>query len=55
EDSKKCVLLINGYPHGVFDFESKNGYCRSGFPPTISQEWSVFGHAWNDAVDDLFR
>lgn len=55
EDSKKCVLLINGYPHGVFNFESKNGYCRSGFPPTISQEWSVFGHAWNDAVDDLFR
>ncbi|EHG7890090.1 MULTISPECIES: DUF2251 domain-containing protein [Citrobacter] len=55
EDSKKCVLLINGYPHGVFDFESKNGYCRSGFPPPISQEWSIFGHAWNDAVDDFFR
>ena len=21
EDSKKCVLLINGYPHGVFNFD----------------------------------
>ena len=24
----KCVLLINGYPHGAFDFVGKNGYCR---------------------------
>ncbi|WON78120.1 DUF2251 domain-containing protein [Serratia sp. UGAL515B_01] len=54
EDGKKCVLLINGYPHGVFDFETKNGYCRSAFPPPISREWSISGHDWNDSVDDLF-
>ena len=55
EDSKKCVLLINGFPHGVFDFEGKNGYCRSGFPPSIGQGWSVSGHEWDDKVDDFFR
>lgn len=55
EDSKKCVLLINGYPHGVFDYEAQNGYCRSGFPPPMSQDWSISGHHWNDAVDDFFR
>ncbi len=32
EDSQKCVLLINGYPHAAFDFVGKNGYCRSGYP-----------------------
>ncbi|MEA1172289.1 DUF2251 domain-containing protein [Escherichia coli] len=55
EDCLKCVLLINGYPHGVFDFEGKNGYCRSGFPPPVNHEWSVQGHAWDDYVDNFFR
>lgn len=55
EDCLKCVLLINGYPHGVFDFEGKNGYCRSGFPPQVNREWSVQGHAWDDYVDNFFR
>ncbi|MBD1228755.1 DUF2251 domain-containing protein [Xenorhabdus griffiniae] len=55
EDSRKCVLLINGYPHGVFNFDTKNGYCRSGFPPPINREWSISGHEWNDAVDNFFR
>ncbi|MCC8367192.1 DUF2251 domain-containing protein [Xenorhabdus sp. PB61.4] len=55
EDSRKCVLLINGYPHGVFNFDTKNGYCRSSFPPPINQEWSISGHEWNDAVDNFFR
>lgn len=55
EDCLKCVLLINGYPHGVFDFEGKNGYCRSGFSPPVNREWSVQGHAWDDYVDNFFR
>lgn len=54
EDSQKCVLLINGYPHGAFDFVGKNGYCRSGFPPPINEVWSASGHEWSDAVDDFF-
>ncbi|EIH4171129.1 DUF2251 domain-containing protein [Escherichia coli] len=55
EDCLKCVLLINGYPHGVFDFEGKNGYCRSGFPPPVNHECSVQGHSWDDYVDNFFR
>lgn len=55
EDNKKCVLLINGYPHGAFNFDTKNGYCRSGFPPPVNHQWSLSGHEWNDSVDDFFR
>ena len=55
EDSQKCVLLINGYPHGAFDFVGKNGYCRSGYPPPINKVWSLSGHEWSDSVDDFFR
>jgi hypothetical protein len=55
EDNKKCVLLINGYPHGVFDFQNKNGYCRTGFPVAVNAEWSVAGHEWDDKVDEFFR
>ncbi|MBX4354571.1 DUF2251 domain-containing protein, partial [Mycobacterium tuberculosis] len=48
-------LLINGYPHGAFDFVGKNGYCRSGYPPPINKVWSLSGHEWSDSVDDFFR
>lgn len=42
-DSAKVVLLVNDYPHAVFDLEAKQGYCRSGFPPPAG-EWSLEGH-----------
>src|ERR1700761_653135 len=32
-DGLKAALLINDYPHAVFDFESKRGYCRMDSPP----------------------
>ena len=48
-DSKKVVLLINGYPHAVFDFEVKRGYCRTGFPPpTTEGSWSGGSHEWDE-------
>jgi hypothetical protein len=54
-DSKKVILLINGQPHAVFDFESKQGYCRTGFPPANSGGgWSVNGHVWSEAAIELF-
>ena len=31
-DSNEVILLINDYPHAVFDFQTKQGFCRSGFP-----------------------
>lgn len=34
------VLLINDYPHVVYDFRSKVGYSRNNFPePAIGSEW----------------
>ncbi|KAF0813450.1 hypothetical protein IGB42_01801 [Andreprevotia sp. IGB-42] len=54
-DSRKAVLLINGYPHAVFDFDARRGYCRTGFPPPDeSSPWGAHSHAWLDEATDLF-
>lgn len=55
QDSRKVVLLINAYPHAVFDFSARQGFCRTGFPPPRPDgRWSSGGHRWDDAVLDLF-
>jgi hypothetical protein len=54
EDGTKALLLINRYPHAAFDFSAKQGFCRSDFPPPEG-EWSKSGHAWHDAVLELFK
>lgn len=55
QDGSKAVLLINEYPHAVFDFSARQGRCRTGFPPVASNAaWSGGGHAWDDAVIALF-
>ncbi|WP_312414887.1 DUF2251 domain-containing protein [Comamonas sp.] len=52
-DGSKVVLLINGYPHAVFDFAAKHGYCRTAFPPPDADSgWS--GHDWSDDAVELF-
>jgi hypothetical protein len=54
-DSKKVVLLINGYPHAVFDFEAKRGFCRTGFPPPAAEgPWAGSSHAWSEEALQLF-
>ncbi|AZC18571.1 DUF2251 domain-containing protein [Pseudomonas sp. CMR5c] len=53
-DHRKAVLLINDFPHAVFDFDAKQGYCRSGFPPQAGNGWSEGGHQWDDAALGLF-
>ena len=53
EDFLKVVLLINGFPHGVFDFSQKRGWCRTGFPtPNPNSGW--MGHEWDDKALKLF-
>ena len=55
QDCKKVVLLINNYPHAIFDFEAKRGYCRTGFPPSANgSPWSPNGHEWSDVAINLF-
>ena len=54
-NGKSAVLLINDYPHAVFDFQAKLGYCRSGFPSgSLDSAWSKDGHGWSDEALNLF-
>src|SRR5215471_2209857 len=49
-DGNKCALLINNYPHAVFDFVAKRGYCRTNFPAVPSSQnegWSG-DHRWSE-------
>jgi hypothetical protein len=46
-DNLKAALLINKYPHAVFNFSTHQGFCRSNFPAAIG-DWSKSGHAWNE-------
>jgi hypothetical protein len=55
-DNAKAVLLINDYPHAVFDFQARQGYCRTGFPPpSPDNQWSAKGHDWDEACIALFE
>lgn len=54
DDGLKSVLLINDYPHAVFDFDQKRGYCRTNFPPS-NKNWTAFEHEWTDEALELFR
>jgi hypothetical protein len=54
QDGLKAALLINRYPHAVFDFEGKRGYCRTGFPPA-SNKWTQSDHSWDDRALELFE
>lgn len=54
KDGLKSVLVINDYPHAVFDFESKRGYCRTNFPPP-DNSWTKFSHEWTDDALKLFK
>jgi hypothetical protein len=54
QDGLKAALFINGYPHAVFDFEGKRGYCRTGFPPATGK-WTQYDHSWDDRALELFK
>lgn len=54
-DSHKAVLMVDGYPQAVFDFEARRGYCRTGFPePRAEGDWGKHSHAWSDDTARLF-
>jgi hypothetical protein len=55
QDDRKAALLINKYPHAIFDFTARRGYCRSGFPPPAANGWTQHGHEWEDSAQELFR
>jgi hypothetical protein len=57
-DGLKSALLINGYPHAVFDFAGKRGYCRNNFPKfqkASQSDWIASAHEWDDSVMEHFQ
>jgi hypothetical protein len=51
-DGLKAGLIINRYPHAVFDFAVKRAVCRTGFPPPCPRRgWT--GHDWDDSAVGL--
>ena len=54
EDGLKSALLINDFPHAVFDFSAQRGYCRTNFPPS-DKNWTKFEHEWTDESLELFK
>jgi hypothetical protein len=54
EDGLKAALYINDYPHAVFDFAARRGYCRTNFP-SPNEKWTNFDKEWSDAAIDSFR
>ena len=40
DDGHVASLLINNYCHAIFDFENKEGYCRTAFPDT-NGDWAL--------------
>mgnify|MGYP003607871972 CR=1 FL=1 len=52
-DYTKAVLIINSYPHAVFDFTKKCGYSRHQFPdPFPETGWAR--KPWDDSLRGLF-
>src|SRR5579862_7849556 len=57
-DGSKCALLINNYPHAVFDFSARRGYCRTNFPNSKNPAdggWARADHSWSDEAISWLR
>jgi hypothetical protein len=51
-DGSIASLLINDYCHAIFDFNSRAGYCRNGFPECNS-DWALISD--RALTDDLIN
>ncbi|CAN5654688.1 hypothetical protein BH09VER1_BH09VER1_55620 [soil metagenome] len=51
-DSTRAALFINAYPHAVFDFARKRGFCRRDFPKP--GKWGI-DFKWDDSCIELLK
>jgi hypothetical protein len=49
-------ILINSYCHAIFDFDTKAGYCRNGFPES-NGDWIEIKERvlTDDLIDEIFK
>lgn len=51
KEGKRAVLIINSVTQAYYDFNAKEGYCRSGFPPPLTRKnESGLEKVWLDVV-----
>jgi hypothetical protein len=58
KDGLRALLTIDAYPHAVFDFKERRGYCRTNYPNVLQSEnesWQSDDHSWNEAIMKVFR
>jgi hypothetical protein len=49
-------LLINNYCHAIFDFDTKAGYCRNGFPESNGEWVKIKERSLTDnLINDIFK
>jgi len=57
-DGMQAVLYLDGTAQALFDFQAREGYCRTNFPNFLSEKgdtWRKASHAWSDEVFERFE
>ncbi len=57
-DGLQAVLYLDGTAQALFDFQAREGYCRTNFPNFLTERgdtWRKSSHAWSDAVFERFE
>lgn len=57
-DGLQAVLYLDGTAQALFDFQAREGYCRTNFPNFLSEQndiWRKSSHAWSDEVFERFE
>jgi hypothetical protein len=58
KDGWRALLTIDAYPHALFDFKERRGYCRTNYPNVRQSEnesWQSNDHRWNEDIMEGFR
>lgn len=50
-----AVLLINGYPHAIYDRATARSCCRTGFPPPGAESPFTRAKGWDPAMEAIFK
>jgi hypothetical protein len=58
QDGWRVLLTIDAYPHAIFDFKGRRGYCRTNYPNVRQSEnesWQLDDHGWHEDIMEVFR